>query len=1595
MYALSAQSLDLWLPFLDTFLAEERVRSLDSNDLVNIENMGMFLQQKSGWPGAPPALAFWQRVFAAYYAREEPLQVRRLAEKLETDTSTDKPTRVYCIRELARQKLLEDRHVDMYIQHLRTVADPQAETAIFQALNTLFAVDFRTTERRLQSADRAAQSLLALHNSTLLTLASHIWVARGMHTLCIKGAPAEAREYFARRHQVNRLDHVANLGLLACAIRLGMHEEITLLQQSSASHEESQDPEFATLLDFYRLIEWCDQPEIADNEPVPIDSSGVAHLEHLSLHRYVGDVAEATLGRLSLITGDAQQARKHFDALLQAGLARPAWGYYAAWAYLLCNDRDGLIDCFKRTSRWSGRWTIACMLLDLDPRLAEQSGALALLQAITATEKPIAPVVRVRLELARIGTSTSADEWTETHFLLEEILEAKRTRLVRALAQNDRITAMNLTAESWFRRLPLADSTVCLSLLERDEGRRLEKLHQTITDRQYRRAALVLTTALLRRGRWKEAGQYMDQALMTRTDIKAQLIRAFTEGRMVPIDEAIQQMESLVVLGETHASYILGNLYFYKAARQPAAAGPARLQAALAWQRLLASEQKAVPEDLATLTACASFIAYPQQRASSAQMLIQHFQKLEAAFRQPWLEWHVALALLWYGTPQMFAGVADTLFRVVEMARRADDLTITTLAHALSRFARRLEENNQVAAQFFQLQEHFSQQHKQPATKRVILAAMITGLHALYRSANEQQRIVIERNFGSRLADDTPSGMFILWRVYLALHAQRKAETSALLQTVPSGDPLTPLLRGLLDLLNNTPVQQTLPPEMGGATLSWDALRIAYAIVSRRFPEGYEILLHQDSNAILAPWRRERLFPHLCLAVQQKGSEPPAFLQDDLQQQRAVASDSATLARLAACASALGNGEQACHLWEEALSGNAGGKVPPAWQRECVRVFCRQAVSDYAANKSLEAARKLRLAAHWTTEDLGQQFAATRLLEYARSLELHAVPMLMLAYLFPDIPREVVPLGRYAILGFTLVQNPQLVEALLQQNQEGIQQAWKQLLSTQHNNVRFLHTLSVIYREVALLKQERRTVTEKDWFTSTTLWLLLLSTETFWHYFAEGRITGERQERVKLSDQQREELWQDALENILSYHSTLARKSLAAGEHIQARIHARSLALGRQSEQRLLTYLESVNLSFPVAIEKTRLERIRAQTQKLINDWGQALLAESRKYTDDTGSGAQRKDYARAVGILEPFIRLDVPLLRVLLACLDWYNSWCADLWTHGTQHQREQTTQAANLVCEKLQRISEKKKSYSAENKAIALHLVYRGRALEQVEPERALQAYEEALIWGSTDASLPQKRDDLRFHILEQTVQAHVDAQQFEQAYESLTQAEVSLAQPQLVRQLCKRVSSQHARMLRGSAQYTEALSRARQASALSPEDKELQRFISELEELIPEEPNAQAMQNAEAARATGDSTLALKQIARIPPGSCFFQQAQALRSQILRQDILTSTDTNALEQRETYLRQVIEAGSAGGSKEGLPHAREELSMILVKIVTDELQRIEKLDSKQQHLRRSRLIYAQSQVQEACKLDPRNELAQQHAEILKKLLEAIKDKE
>ena len=81
---------------------------------------------------------------------------------------------------------------------------------------------------------------------------------------------------------------------------------------------------------------------------------------------------DLAIGRLHLLEGNAQRAAQVLLPWLTSILSSLA-GLYAAWAAALVGDRESIVRRFAALANWPGRWTVACLLLDIDPTLAENN----------------------------------------------------------------------------------------------------------------------------------------------------------------------------------------------------------------------------------------------------------------------------------------------------------------------------------------------------------------------------------------------------------------------------------------------------------------------------------------------------------------------------------------------------------------------------------------------------------------------------------------------------------------------------------------------------------------------------------------------------------------------------------------------------------------------------------------------------------------------------------------------------------------------------------------------------------------------------------------------------------------------------------------------------------------------------------------------------------------------------------------------------------------------------------------------------------------------------------------------------------------------
>jgi tetratricopeptide (TPR) repeat protein len=235
------------------------------------------------------------------------------------------------------------------------------------------------------------------------------------------------------------------------------------------------------------------------------------------------------------------------------------------------------------------------------------------------------------------------------------------------------------------------------------------------------------------------------------------------------------------------------------------------------------------------------------------------------------------------------------------------------------------------------------------------------------------------------------------------------------------------------------------------------------------------------------------------------------------------------------------------------------------------------------------------------------------------------------------------------------------------------------------------------------------------------------------------------------------------------------------------------------------------------------------------------------------------------------------------------------------------------------------------------------------------------------------------------------------------AIDQAEPLIKQQDVVKNLRMKTCFRHARDLHDQGKYTEALSRGKQALALEPNNTVLQRFILEVEALVPEESYMRLIHEAEQALEKQDFTQALQQLAGIPADSRLIEQVQKLRQQARQaaaeaeekaRQAAAEAEANAspeqLRQREERLRRLLEPGDATVNR---PKVREDLSKVLARRASEELKQFDLVHKQNPKLGHSRLVYAQGQAEEALEFDPRNVVAQQLLEKLKELLAPKKE--
>jgi len=560
-----------------------------------------------------------------------------------------------------------------------------------------------------------------------------------------------------------------------------------------------------------------------------------------------------------------------------------------------------------------------------------------------------------------------------------------------------------------------------------------------------------------------------------------------------------------------------------------------------------------------------------------------------------------------------------------------------------------------------------------------------------------------------------------------------------------------------------------------------------------------------------------------------------------------------------------------------------------------------------------------------------------RLEEKALKLELQLATHRLMAYLAPSTDEAEKTPGRYAYFGALLQKYPALLRALLEHDSPHIKSEWSKAQTAYQTDMRFLHALTIVYWEAALVKLAQQQTAEREWLIGTGMWIMLLSADAFWDYFSQDRWTNEQSERVALGAKQQEELRQTILTDILALHSTSAKQLFATGRYDQARVHIRCLDMCREKCSQLFSALRLYSMPCITDFNNRTLDWVATQAFKTLDEWCVALVAEAEKETNDADAIKQlpsgiRLNYNGGLRVLQPFIALSIPITRVLCAALEWYNNWCYDLLLLEDMEQLEQLVQTAQKVADQLLPLSVKGKGYVQENKLLLEHFLQRG--ITAKDPAQAIKHYEEALAWDPTNKTA----QDL-------LAQAH---------------AMIYFAQGQALAQ---------------EGKFRQALVCAQQAYQNAPKEEAAQEFLADMQEMAPEEDNIRIMEVAEQAFKDEWYDQVIREASRIPKTSKLFNQARfTLSLAYLGRGIKADN----LERAESDLRRALEFCD-GDNEELLDMIKKSLSEALngraAKIFNEAMPYTQTGAARQ----------AQRLLQEAIIFDPSNESARKNLDIIR----------
>ena len=950
------QYLHLWIPFVESYL-NVFAKKITIKDLTALEEMGGVLLVYPDRKVRPYNI--WILLIKGYDNLGEERAARSLLARIYKTSSTYKRIRKQCARDLAKRGARGDQHVDIYIDFLHNVKDRRKETDIIKLLSSLCTVDFHSGNVQLKRAGEIAQRLV----KSKITDVKETHLALGLHSLIIEKNPSVAAKHFHSGHKADSENKTILTGLLAACLQNSDIETIARFTEKARSFA---DPVIEGILSLNTTLAWLEDRNEPGSPPLLAQN-----IECLNLNLYAGVILDTALGRLYLLEGEAKKAAKHFEVLVEKRPKQFRWRYYACWASILCGDFDRVADHFSDAANWKGKWTIACLMLDAIPELAEQKKVYTLLDQVTS---PFTSIASVRKALALTKRAPNTLEWQQGKGTFEEDLEALRTHLGFAFYMNDRASMEKAISMALFHRLPMADQIMWQGLHARLTGniaRSHALLEEAATKWEYPRAAFILAVWLMEVGRLNETDYFLSRAGRERTDPKLALLRAYIHARDDRTEKAFESLEQLIALNQPRAYYTLGNLYLTCAEKARKSGHTKQVtryreQATGAFDKALKTKTFTLPEDCEVLVHCAAFVTVPHKETTRCSKIWRSVERLSGSHQRPWIVWNAALARIWSGSADQAAEAGEVLVTMCEASGYDKDPWQTAVAQALAKSC-------------------IESQNPESANKLVILLDRLLGTNTLtpsahyhqcsvtatarlkYTAGTEKQRASVQQHIVRRLQMDPGNGSLAILLAQIHLNEKERNAAVSTLQDAKPENEYEQILCSLLGrLLQGQPIStETLPqPIRQEQDRACRLLGASVAFSSGELEQGYDIILsnlseREDDMAKVVDMHR--LLPLLCQYITRRKNRDISALAGVIRRLADTSLDNHQTLTVARCAAVIGENEVASRLWEIVFEE----EVPcdSRLRREHIDYLCHLAAVAYRAEDLPLACDRLRMTA--------------------------------------------------------------------------------------------------------------------------------------------------------------------------------------------------------------------------------------------------------------------------------------------------------------------------------------------------------------------------------------------------------------------------------------------------------------------------------------------------------------------------------------------------------------------------------------------------------------------------------------------------------